>query len=567
MIAPTITDRWLDSHPPAATVCTVEPDRERSPDPVFPGQMVRSLILKSTPEFDLTALTQTIQVPEAAIAAFEQLIQLLRSLHSVDAASQTLDKSAEDWLPYLSDEAYDTLDALRIPAPSSSPYPALLSLETLISQLLWAIARSSYPIMQFLEGVPAQICQLAEIEPVGHVGKLRLMAILEIHSPTFHGCFDLATQRPPTAPLDRRLQIQPEVDFFADFASSPQEIADDIPESGSSLPWADQQLEHISKTLAATNPFLAQFFQGVAIEFLVPEANWQLGELCLKFDFEFLPQLSPERVLQSGQFNWVEAELLDADLDAVFPGPVPFDEFASPMIALLDSPPPAWVATAILRLAENSTQNQYQQAVWHHELNRRLWAIDHSIMMADCSDLDQARSLIQLAQTLAAPKRTVSPINFCFLQPELLFDEVVPKLLWHLTCQSYPIMQLMGGVSGQWMQPHQSWSKGGVRLMAIAKLTVDGQTEAIDITTGRCLSPDEHPDLTGAIVQLDSTLWGESWLPADILLHQVTEHLRSLAPEIGFFLDGIAIDLLNPEQDWQPGTLRLSLTLDFLTHD
>jgi hypothetical protein len=537
-------------------------------------ELICKTVIRSAAGVNLSLLTQSAPVPNAAIAAFEQLILLLRRLNLTIAESAAPSVPA-DWLPYVSDEVYDTLEALHSPAcPTASvASPASpIVLDVLIPQLLWAIARISYPIMQLLEGI--EVCAAAPGQP-WIAGSLRLVTLLEIDAPVLQSQFDLATHRQPLALLDRTWQIESELDLSLTEANLERGNRNAQPqEQERSLDWASQQLSQISQMIAAANPVLGKLLGGSAIDLLIPKNIWHQGELRLKLDFEFLPHRF--ECPPSDQFNWVDAELVDEDLSGLplAPGCSGHgNRWADPSVAVLEIPEQTSMPTAIVQVVEESVQQQYQQFAWQHQRQTQLEAMwqknclssngaetrsgEHQAELEQ-AELEQARSLIRLGQQGATQTLPSGKGDF-LLQPELLLDELTPKLLWHLTRHSYPIMQLVGGVTGQWMQPGAPWRRGIIRLSATLELNLNGRREAIDLVTGRCMTTATVCE--GAIAQLESPLWHQLLFSTESLLHQVNAHLRTLAPDLALLMDGIAIACLTPNQDWQPGTLQLVLTI------
>jgi|GEM_PF-3694920 len=183
--------------------------------------------------------------------------------------------------PYVADEVCEVLEAYQTALAATAPPatsevspipPAYWLLRDLAPRLLWAIAHSSAALMNLLSGVTA-----AMLTPQGEWqgGLLRLVGVLTA-TPTettaASWAVDLAVQRPPLAgiPPDRRLQV------------------------GSLLPtWsegtADQLLTQLLTEIEQDQPSLAHWFRGVTGDWLVPGTCWRSGTVILQCSLEFIP--------------------------------------------------------------------------------------------------------------------------------------------------------------------------------------------------------------------------------------------------------------------------------------
>jgi hypothetical protein len=146
----------------------------------------------------------------------------------------------------------------------------------------------------------------------------------------------------------------------------------------------------------------------------------------------------------------------------------------------------------------------------------------------------------------------------------LLMDELIPKLLWSITSSTYEIMQLVGGLSTQVLQPHATWQQGTLRLLAALHLHTAAVDNTLDLSTGRSVDVDATRLGVGAIVQVN-TQGCLQLTSIAILTAHLQQQLYDAVPEYRLLMDGVSIAWLEDvEQDWQSGTMKLSVSLAFI---
>ncbi|MBM0740539.1 hypothetical protein JOY44_02720 [Phormidium sp. CLA17] len=533
-------DDWLpDAHPTAQTpkqdivLCEVLAKTVLK----FRGLTARTLVEE---------LTTVPTVSAIAATAMHTLVKQISILRSPQGGwNKTSEPTPETLNPYLSDEVHEVLESLGqsthlspFLAPSSQPFLTLL--ESLISPLLWSVARNSYPIMQLIEGVRVCVGQPEQWVP----GILRLAVILNITTPQVQCECDLVTLRTPSPRMDRTLQVQAELDDFLSVTSN----------ADSSSGWIDHQLTAIADLLQ-TIPALKDLQQGLAADILLPGWDWQVGKIQLKLDFEFLPQSLQESGLNQREYlNLVEAELVE-EIDSKTC--VNHSDWAHPLtqISVTAIPDPSFIAAAIVRLATN--HEDYAQFALQQAFTQPLHRIQHAEQISP-----EKRAIAVINEAYRLSNLTYSSVgnSFCLLQPELLMDELIPKLLWHITRSAYSTANWIGGLTYQLLQPKSDWVLGTLRLLAVLEVAAGDTPWFIDLGSGRFVTRDSWQPPLGAI--------SKSSTQAPILLQtladQLIQNLQSTAPEIGQMMDGMAVEWLTTEQDWQPGYLQLHLGLEFI---
>jgi hypothetical protein len=535
-------DDWLpDAHPNTQT-----PDQD-----MVSLETLTKTVLKFrelTHQRDRALRDELMTVPTVsaiAVTAMHTLVKQISILRSPQGGWNKLSELTPETLsPYLSDEVHEVLESLEPANLSSSPVSPLTLLESLISPLLWSVARNSYPIMQLIEGI--RVC-VGQPEEQWVPGILRLAVILDITTPQVQCACDLVTLGAPNPGMDRTLQVQAEMDDF------PSITAD--ADSSDSNGWVDRQFSAICDRLQ-TVPALNDLHQGLATDILLPGWDWQVGTVQLKLDFQFLPQSLPESGGDHRDcLNLVEAELVE-EIDPRTFGHCSDHALPLAQISVTDIPDPSFMAAAIVRLA--GKQEEYAHFALQQAFIQSLYGIQQS---ADrVSPEERAIAVIHEAYRISNLTYSSVGNSFCLLQPELLMDELMPKLLWHLTRSSYNTADWIGGLTYQLLQPKSDWGFGTLRLMAVVEVAASDTPWFFDIGIGRFVTGDSwHPPL-GAIAQSPT----QAPILLQTLADQLIREIQAAAPEIGQLMDGLAVEWLTSDQDWKPGHLRLHLGVEFV---
>ncbi|WP_421655643.1 hypothetical protein [Leptothermofonsia sp. ETS-13] len=541
----------------------------------------------------------------SALASMRQLMGIIHRLRSLTLSSQEL--GADSWqperpltpknlVPYVSEEAYEVLDALEDNTPTDPQLqetregkaiqlpvpPSYLTVETLAPYLLWGIARSSYLLMQLIEGISIQ-----KREPNEHwvSGMLRLVVLLQGQTPTVQWCFDLATGIPPGALLNGNTLIQLKADRLPMqnhlFSSGEAPSSDaqtgveveSMPEKRTEQ--ADHWLQELQHQIQAEMPALQSLLAGVSVECLQPGQHWQSAHLQLKLGFEFMPQeaeMSPQPALSFPDL--IEAELLE---DILIPGSPfgPGSKLSSAQVSIVELPRQALGSATLIRLTDQFTLNRYIQTITQSQLAAAISRLQQNPV----SQEGEASLLQVVTEACNAMTRLQNQADWAiaFLQPQLLTNEFIPGLLWQLTRSSYEMTQLLSGIEVQVLQPGSAWTKGILRLLAALNIQAAGVQYNIDLATRQFLINDQnslHSDtlcqgtiLPSLMKQSVSNPVLPQSFQTQTLIHHLLQQIRQTSPEMELLMDGVAIAWLEGNRDWQPGTLTLTIGLEFTSNN
>jgi hypothetical protein len=591
---------------------------EASALPPFVRDTVQRTVLKFVePFFD----QQTSAAParsEAVLVAMQRLVAMLNTLRSSplaslenvsqqDGAKHVLSdrQRLKTLIPYVSEEAYDVLEALRneetdreqhsegkslydlrskqeqanCPQPlalsshlltASAPHlligstaQTFVTLEALIPSLLWCLARSSYNTLQLIEGARGRYWQP---EQGWASGMLRLVVMLEAETPMGHWCFDIATGYPAEKLLEPTAIVQADEPIL----HIQQSLSAEEGLNGSACQVA-HQLTAILQSLLAERLGLQPFLKGVAVELLQPESNWQAGNLRLRLGFEFSAQVS--EVTSSHETlrllpELIEAELMDETIGITQDTAAPCGGKAvTRTIAGLITKTHVSVMHPVGRSLPPSTLVYVTDAdsLKRHTLPMTRQQCTQSLSPCQHQQAnDESAQLALIVQAAIAHVLQSDTPSIGLLQPMLLMDELVPKLLWSLTSSTYESMQLLGGIAAQVLQPYGNWQQGTLRLIAALHLKAADVDYTLDLSTGRTVLTNAPRLAVDAIVQTKATVCSQPMLVETLTAH-LQQQLADAMFEYALLRDGVTIAWLEDvEQDWQPGSMQLSLSLAFI---
>lgn len=447
-----------------------------------------------------------------------------------------------------------------VPRPCySATSPTFITIDTLIPRLLWGVARSSYHVMHLVEGIRVQCKQPEQADWVA--GMLRLTLILEAEAPTIRWQFDLATGDAPTGMLEPTALIQSDEAALPIKPVAPSK-ADDLPET---LPCeVKNQLHAILEGLNRV-PEVSVFLHGVTVDLLQPGGSWQTGTLRLRLGFEFIAQERDDRgTLAPAHLELLEAELIDETNDLRH-GAVHFTATAiasvaaKPYVTWMESEPRSLSPATLVRITDAPTLARCTQLAIQQHCGTPLSRLQ-SQPQADHDVDDQLLAIVKTAIT-AIPDVTADS-HMGLLQPMLLMDELVPKLLWWLTSSTYEIMQLLGGLPAQVLQPNATWQQGTLRLLALLQIKAIDQHFTIDLSTGQAVTATEIQLSPDAIVQSHAIEWWQQPIQLATLKANLDQQIRLAASSCELLQHPIAIEWLEETAiDWQPGTLQLSFAI------
>ena len=221
--------------------------------------------------------------------------------------------------------------------------------------------------------------------------------------------------------------------------------------------------------------------------------------------------------------------------------------------------------TTLVRVTDADRLEDYTQLILQKQLVQRLNQLTHQRTSSD----DESTQLTLIVQTAIACTQQLRIHDIGLSQPLLLMDELVPKLLWSLTSSTYEIMELLGGISAQVLQPYADWQQGTLRLLAALHLKAAATgdrliDDRLDLSTGRSMLTNTTRLGLDAIVQTSTPLCAQptAIVPLTAYLQQ---QLDDAMPAYKLLRESVAIAWLEDvEQDWQTGSMQLSLSLAFV---
>jgi hypothetical protein len=527
-----------------------EPQQLNPEHPPFDPLQVRQTILKLIEPKTGPEVGEFCLDPEA-IAAWENLIAKVAEMRRPEAVHLfDYPPTPEILTPYLLPEACQVLDAFKQAAvlsedpqktPNSAPEPRFIPLEDWIPELLWYAVSSSEAVMRLISGIPANMFQP---EQGWDGGMVRLVLGLRGQSGDCHWFFDLASDRPCPYPGEL-VPLDPETTRIQSDAIAPLR---------ESLLLGDF-LSQLRQQLRLATPELARFLQPTPVEFLQPGSPWQVGEMQLTLEFEFVRD--PELEFFSEPFS-------DPDH--------PTSAKIRPCQPLVDYPDSSMtpgtsdggIAAAVLPL------------LWDwQEKSQGIPRSNHSALGGEGSELIPLFVAIASRLLDTEPSHPVIPPP----TPEISIDELASQLLWKMLGSGLEAMQWIAGVQARILQPERDWETGMARLVGILTVETPKFSCSIDIATGQPPSP-MMPLAPGTVIQSARS----GWYSEAIALEQLSARfwagfsgvsLPGTAGNSSFYRETLVTALLNPEdtlaveicpsqQYWQSGWAQLGLAIEFI---
>lgn len=509
---------------------------------------------------DGVVLDRVVSTPlsPALLRALQRLAELVAQLRSPQQGwPATLAPTPENLLPYVGEEVDDVLEALEAgrisypgmeALPQTTSQPCLVRVADLIPRLLWYMARSGYSIMQLIEGIRVRVAYPGE---AWQSGMVRLAIVLAGTSPQRQWAFDLATQELPGNTL------------------APEAITQSDDNPLCQQPTAIADLQHfLAEQIRQATPGVEPLLQGLAVDWLEPGAGWVSGQLQLHLGLEFIPIAwdAPQPVEDLAEAVPVElVELAWQPTTHLRVSPELPPPTAEPVSHAIPDPAPeadSAQSGVLIRLTDAVILERYSQLASHQQLA----AAFAPSVNPTATDLPAPLALAQQACDAADRlERLPQTSGFGLLQPELLMDELLPKLLWHITRSSYEIMRLVGGVEANLLQPQHDWQQGILRLLVQLQVTAANQNWAIDLAQGQFLAAEPGWADGLGVVQSNETVLCHQPTEIATLSETVLNQIWQTTPELQLLATQTSVELLADGLDWQPATLQLRLGLEFLS--
>ncbi|MDG2617306.1 hypothetical protein P7L53_13765 [Thermoleptolyngbya sichuanensis XZ-Cy5] len=145
--------------------------------------------------------------------------------------------------------------------------------------------------------------------------------------------------------------------------------------------------------------------------------------------------------------------------------------------------------------------------------------------------------------------------------PYCTLDSLTPRLLWGLARSAVEVMRLLESVSATVAPAGAVRQRGRLRLAAVLELHAEDGSQRHDLVMHQ---PGRSPlSLDAQVYELDGTAVSGT-LTAGQILTAIAQQVELVTPALSPLLVGLPIQLLLPEYDWQPATLRLHLELEFV---
>ncbi|MBD0334792.1 MAG: hypothetical protein ICV62_04835 [Cyanobacteria bacterium Co-bin13] len=474
----------------------------------------------------------------AVEAAAQRLIDLVVGLRSQDGGwPADLPQTPENLEPYVGEEVEELLAALgqleRQPAPEPTAQPQLLA--TLMPQLLWAIASSGYEIMRLLEGVQARL-QRSGAPSV--VGILRLVPVLSWQTDQGKLAVDLATQ---SALQGQGLLAGGTVQLTeGDLEGTLRPVGN----------WLTEITRQVSQRHPALQDLLAV---GCLVEALSPGHDWCCGQLSLCFYLALeaaaadAPPQPPTAAFTLDDFAKA-VDVLSPSLEAER-GALPVEqrlmlppEAAQGSLVCLPQPSCAHEETlaAWLTLTDEGWIQTFLRAVARDLFCQRLAALAGAAKTLPMAPL----ALVQAAYEAAGAVLGADGLfKQTFVHQPMLLTDLWPRLRWYWTGIHPLVMQLMGGVSVQWLHPGATWQRGTLYLQPVVALPLEGQSGWLDLATGRLLPTPPEPAPSSTILMLPTAELGHQPLPMATLTRWVEVQLEQRSHTLVSCQRPIAVDL------------------------
>lgn len=460
---------------------------------------------------------------EAVPSAMAQLVKIVTELRSPASgwpANQP--QTPENLLPYVAEEAYGVLNALKtsqisvetgehidpsLPGSLLSSQSPYILIEGLTFRLLWYIARTSYELMGLMGGIKARILSPGE---QWQTGILRMAVILAAKSSDIHWSLDLVTSQPAKTYLKPDCLIQ----------LAERETQETV----------EHLTQRLLQQIQASTPEVKIFTETAKIDLLEPGKNWRQAEIQLQLDWEFI---------------------------------------ADDTFTVGDDISPA--GDRIIKFADPTAIEVYSQSLLARELSTAVPIVQriYSSRSHAGDEPQKTRSLLLKFTEIA-----VAVVNRCMGNPlylslgqKIKLDKWIPHLLWQLARSSYDIMRLLGGVQAYILQPDWGWSLGTLRLLAVLNSQALNQSLQLDLATGELVKPSSFWLMSDAIIELAESGFSKEPEQVGNLLTKLIDQVQATTPTLQPFLDGTPIELLTADENWQPGLLQLSIDLEFIPED
>ncbi|NJO77034.1 MAG: hypothetical protein HC833_26950, partial [Leptolyngbyaceae cyanobacterium RM1_406_9] len=423
--------------------------------------------------------------------------------------------------------------------PARGRWQSYFLISDLAPWLLWGIARSSHEVMQLLEGIPARAFKLGQ---GWRTGIVRLVATLETKIPGLSASLDLATLQVHQSLLPSNTMLQ------SDQYSACQQPT-----------WVAKFLPDLIQQIEATTPSVSRFFAGAEVDALAPNHNWQSGSIQLQLGFEFVatdaiafPDFAEASIEQGGEEGGaIASDPSPSNAIDTAPFPTPSSDSSHLQIKFTH---PDWLEKYSKTLLQQQIASNIQQLPTFRaagEKNRNLSS--QSLIPLIVRD---ACNLVDLLQASPAQSNHA-------LQQEIRLETLTRQLLWSFSRSAFEVMQLIGGIRVNLLQPGCNWETGTLRLLASLTSKTPEQDWHLDIATRQPPQPHVFPLAHDVVVQSHESHWCKY---PDVLGQLEAKLMQQLeqAPELHLFMSGTDAEISGDNQQWHSGAIQLNVSFEFI---
>lgn len=546
------------------------------------------------------------RLPKSVLQKAQQLVHLLVALRSPESGWPAhLPYSVEQLTPYVSEEAYELLEAVRQLALSRQGTLNIataehlnlvdwqlrqMTLTALRTQLLWEVASSGHWVMQLMRGLRVTIADRPET--------LFLVVRLRTESDS------VALNAPGVArPLDDETQVQIDSgELFHGTVSTAQ------------------LLEQIAAQLQ-TNPVLRNFLGRQAVNLLQPGQPWHQTFLQITLHLvvqaavpeiidtppadssfllpdtldQFLLAAGNDDELSGSELNGTDArldtsqaedlEILTADDLALAltgspasltPTPQPARQNGSRQngnghrpgaMPPADAPAglvPAWITVTDDRwIGSLSEMIARQLLLTGLPLSRLVETLGKS--------KDPENWLPVVIETACSAASRVSADSGLFqqnfFQQAVYLEDLLPQLLWYVHRSAAAIATLVDGIPAQFLAPGGDWQTGQLRLLTTLQLRTRYRKMMVDLASATLLPcPVQRLHREGVVQSQALSLTHAPHTVAQ-LETRLYRLLRQATPELDWLLRGTTLEMhlleASNEPERQAGAMQLGLGLQF----
>ncbi len=500
---------------------------------------------------------------EADMKSLYRLMYVIEQMRSPDSGWPEDGIATPDaLLPYVEDEAHDvlaslqghqaptTLQPLAAIARAEQVWDGYFTIRLLAPWLIWCVARASYVVMQLMEGL---VVSVAASDQIWQTGIFRLVPVLALETASQTFPIDLATGQLLWPQMADSTKIQSEDCQLCRDAVSLSDL-----------------MQGLIDQILRTTPGLVPLVQRLPVDALIPGQGWQAGHIRLCLTAEFVVDADDmviDRMLASEVLNTMaDVGLMTPDFSVGSSLPTTMRQ---PLVRLTDD-----------RWLERYTPTLIRESLIREPSENRASLIASLVESSDASSSISSEAiaqpdLSQSTQTLVSVvsdawllndilRDSLTSSSYNSLHQTLRLNELVMRLMWCVSRSAFDVMELMGGVSANVLQPKLPWMSGTLRLLMTLELQTPELSWQVDLATGRSPNLDMTALEEMAIVQSAQSQWCQQATLVKDLQDTLLKYVWHHHPELTLLFEGATADVLISGHDWQPCSIRLKPSLELM---